>query len=57
MSDTTAPDGLRERLANWLDSAPVRNSIIAVIVFNAIILGAGDVGHGHGVLRAADPGA
>jgi voltage-gated sodium channel len=39
MSDTTAPDGLRERLANWLDSAPVRNSIIAVIVFNAIILG------------------
>ncbi len=39
MSDTTAPDGFRTRLANWLDSAPVRNSIVAVIVFNAIILG------------------
>jgi voltage-gated sodium channel len=39
MSDTTAPDGFRARLAQWLDSAPVRNTIIGVIVFNAIILG------------------
>jgi voltage-gated sodium channel len=39
MSDTTAPVGVRQRLAAWLDSAPVRNTIIGVIVFNAIILG------------------
>ncbi len=29
----------RERLAAWLESAPVRNTIIAVILFNAVILG------------------
>jgi len=29
----------RERLGAWLDSAPVRNFIIGVILFNAVILG------------------
>jgi voltage-gated sodium channel len=39
MSDTTAPEGFRTRLAEWLDRPQVRNTIIGVIVFNAIILG------------------
>lgn len=30
---------MRARVANWLDSAPVRNVIIGVILFNALILG------------------
>jgi voltage-gated sodium channel len=29
----------RERLATWLETAPVRNFVIAVILFNAVILG------------------
>ncbi|MDJ0826340.1 MAG: ion transporter [Rhodobacter sp.] len=29
----------RQRLADWLDSAPVRMSIIIIIVFNAVLLG------------------
>ncbi len=39
MSDTVAPEGFRTRLAEWLDRPQVRNTIIGVIVFNAIILG------------------
>ena len=40
MTDTVSPDeGLRSRLARWLDRAAVRNTIIGVIVFNAVILG------------------
>ncbi len=40
MSDANAPQpGLRARIGDWIESAPVRNAIIAVIVFNAIILG------------------
>ena len=39
MSDTAAPEGFRTRLAEWLDRPQVRNTIIGVIVFNAIILG------------------
>jgi voltage-gated sodium channel len=40
MTDTVSPDeGFRSRLARWLDRAAVRNTIIGVIVFNAVILG------------------
>jgi len=39
MTDTTAPEGFRAQLAAWLERPLVRNGIIAVIVFNAIILG------------------
>ncbi len=37
--ETTAPRGLRERVGDWIESTPVQNFIIAVIVFNAITLG------------------
>ena len=30
---------MRQKLENWVDSAPFRNFVIAVIVFNAILLG------------------
>ena len=30
---------MREQLDRWLDQAVVRNTIVAVIIFNAIILG------------------
>jgi len=36
---TGAPPTLRERLGNWIESPPVQNLIIAVIIFNAITLG------------------
>jgi len=39
MSETAAPEGFRGRLADWLDTPQVRNTIITVIVFNAIVLG------------------
>ena len=40
MSDTISQgEGFRARLADWLESAVVRNTIIGVIVFNAVILG------------------
>lgn len=39
MSDISMNDGMRARLADWLDKPVVRNSIIAVILFNAVILG------------------
>jgi hypothetical protein len=56
MTETAAPEGFRGRLADWLDKPQVRNTIIGVIVFNAVILGIGDVGYAHGVgLGAADP--
>jgi voltage-gated sodium channel len=29
----------RDRLANWLESQPIQNVIIAVIIFNAVLLG------------------
>jgi len=39
MSDITDTQGWRSKLANWIESAPIRNAIIGVIVFNAIVLG------------------
>jgi len=40
MAEASPPDpDIRARLAAWLESAPVRNSIVAVIVFNAVVLG------------------
>ncbi len=40
MTETSQTEtGPRARLADWIESAPVRNAIIAVIIFNAIILG------------------
>ncbi len=40
MSDTMTQDaGFRARLAAWLDQPAVRNTIIGVILFNAVILG------------------
>lgn len=38
MSDT-APNTIRSRLAAWLESPRIRNAIIGVILFNAVILG------------------
>lgn len=35
----TQNPGMRERLAHWVESSPVQNAIIAVIVLNAITLG------------------
>ncbi len=34
-----APAGLRQRMDRWLESAPVHNSLIALILVNAVILG------------------
>lgn len=34
-----APAGWRPRLGHWLESAPVHNSLIALILINALILG------------------
>ena len=40
MSDIISPDmGFRARLADWLERPAIRNSIIGVILFNAVILG------------------
>jgi voltage-gated sodium channel len=40
MSDSISPEpGFRARLADWLDRPSVRNAIIGVILFNAVILG------------------
>ena len=40
MSDSISPvQGFRARLAEWLDRPSVRNTIIGVILFNAVILG------------------
>ena len=40
MSDSISPaQGFRARLADWLDRPAVRNTIIGVILFNAVILG------------------
>ncbi|WP_442639288.1 ion transporter [Roseicyclus sp.] len=40
MTDTSAASaGFRARLADWLERPQVRNTIIGVIVFNAVILG------------------
>jgi len=39
MSQMTETQGWRAKLAAWIESAPIRNAIIGVIVFNAIILG------------------
>ncbi len=40
MSDSISPaQGFRARLAEWLDRPAVRNTIIGVILFNAVILG------------------
>jgi voltage-gated sodium channel len=40
MSDIISPQtGFRANLAQWLDRPPIRNAIIAVILFNAVILG------------------
>jgi voltage-gated sodium channel len=37
--DTIASRPLRERLGDWIESRPIQNAIIAVIIFNAISLG------------------
>lgn len=37
--DSTPPMSLRERVGGWIESKPVQNFIIAVIIFNAITLG------------------
>ena len=34
-----APAGLSQRLDRWLESAPIHNSLIALILINAVILG------------------
>lgn len=34
-----APAGWRQRLDRWLESAPIHNSLIALILLNAVILG------------------
>jgi voltage-gated sodium channel len=34
-----APSGRRQRLDRWLESAPIHNSLIALILINAVILG------------------
>jgi voltage-gated sodium channel len=40
MSDIISPDtGFRARLADWLERPAIRNTIIGVILFNAVILG------------------
>jgi len=39
MSQMTETQGWRAKLAAWIESAPIRNAIIGVIVFNAVILG------------------
>jgi len=39
MSDTLQDQGWRAKLAAWVESPTIRNAIIGVIVFNAIILG------------------
>ena len=40
MSDIISTDpGFRPRLALWLERPAIRNTIIGVILFNAVILG------------------
>ena len=40
MTDTAPTDrSFRTRLGDWIESAPVRNTIIGIIMFNAVILG------------------
>ena len=40
MSDIISTDpGFRPRLAQWLERPAIRNTIIGVILFNAVILG------------------
>ncbi|MEM0988760.1 MAG: ion transporter [Pseudomonadota bacterium] len=39
MSDTAPAVSHRERLADWIESMPVRKFIIAIILINAVILG------------------
>ena len=34
-----APAGFRPRLGHWLESAPIHNGLIALILVNAVILG------------------
>jgi voltage-gated sodium channel len=34
-----APAGFRQRLGHWLESAPIHNGLIALILVNAVILG------------------
>ena len=43
---------MRQRVADWLESSFVRNGIIAVIVFNAVILG---FETSQGMMNAAVP--
>ncbi|MBF9057713.1 ion transporter [Rhodobacterales bacterium HKCCSP123] len=53
MSDSVSPaQGFRTRLAEWLDRPSVRNTIIGVILFNAVILG---METSPGIMEAAGP--
>jgi voltage-gated sodium channel len=53
MSDSISPaQGFRARLAEWLDRPAVRNTIIGVILFNAVILG---METSVGIMEAAGP--
>ncbi|MHA7887253.1 MULTISPECIES: ion transporter [Roseicyclus] len=53
MSDSISPaQGFRARLAEWLDRPAVRNTIIGVILFNAVILG---METSAGIMEAAGP--
>ena len=50
--------GFRAHLALWLDRPIIRNTIIDVIVFNAVILGMdGNIAQHHGCGRSVDLGA
>ena len=53
MSDIISTDpGFRARLAEWLDRPVIRNTIIGVILFNAVILG---METSPGIMAAAGP--
>ncbi len=53
MSDIISTDpGFRARLAEWLDRPAIRNTIIGVILFNAVILG---METSPGIMAAAGP--
>ncbi len=39
MSSSPTPSSLRERVGAWIESTPIQNLIIAIIMFNAITLG------------------
>ena len=55
LSDSISPEpGFRARLADWLERPSVRNAIIGVILFNAVIPRVRDIAHHHGGGGPAD---